>query len=83
MTRALEFVCGWYGQVLLSTSHKVPSLLTSSLQNSLPWSKTIMVGAENLQNHLSKSTFATWSSVLLKMAANSTYFVNVSVMNTT
>jgi hypothetical protein len=69
---ALELVCGWYGDVLLlSTSHKAQSLLTSSLQNSFPWSETIMVGAENLQNHLSKSTLATWSSVLFGIAANS------------
>jgi hypothetical protein len=67
----------------LSTSHKAQSLVTSLLQNFFPWSEIITVGAENLQNHLSKSTFATWSSVLFGMAANSTYFVNASVMTTT
>jgi hypothetical protein len=81
---ALKFVCGWYGHVLLlSTSHKAQSLLTSSLQNSFPWSEIITAGAKNVQNHLSKSTFATWFSVLFGVAANSTYFVNASVMTTT
>jgi hypothetical protein len=81
---ALEFVCGWYGDVLLlSTCYKAQSLLTSSLQNSLPWSEIITVGSENLQNHLSMSTFATWSSVLFGKAANLTYFLNASIMTTT
>jgi hypothetical protein len=41
------------------------------------------VGAENLQNNLTKSTLATWYSVLFGIAAYSTYFVNASVMTTT